>query len=266
MALARDLISLALRISGVTGLGQVASAVDLSDGLLTLNMMVSQWLRKRWLELHLLDVAIPLTGAQSYTVGLGGAVNIPRPDRIESAYLRLLGGNTPIDQPIEILDDREDYNLIWAKSLQGYPSAVFYDTGYPLATLYPVPIGNSRYELHISVKDGLSTFATLDSDSNLPAEYDAALTYNLAARIRPAYQLGPDATITALAMDALNVIRKSNAQLPHLQMPSGLPGMRGGGGAWWAGLGGGNGGTSPGNPSNGFQIGISLLNGSSVAL
>lgn len=270
MSLPRDLIGLALRVSGITGLGQVASTTDVNDAFTMLNQMAAQWARKRWLVPHLLDVALPLTGAASYTVGSGGALNIVRPDRIEYAYYRLRpSAANPVDYPLAVIDNHEDWAAVQLKSLRSLPAAVFYDTSWPLATLYvyPVtPIGSSVYELHILVKDGMGAFASLDADTGLPPEYDAALLYNLAARLRPAYGLGPDGSVTALALDALNTIRKANTQIPLARMPAGLPGTgRGSWGSWAAGL-GGAGGDPAFNSAQGFQLGLSPLNGMGILL
>ena len=44
-----DLITLALKDSGVLGAGQTALAEDMNDALSRLNMMLGQWNRRRWL-------------------------------------------------------------------------------------------------------------------------------------------------------------------------------------------------------------------------
>ena len=86
-----------------------------------MNMMLAQWQRKRWMVYSLDDVAFTPTGAASYTVGLGGTVNIPRPDRIEAAFVRLTNGAMPVDYPLALLEAREDYNKIALKNLQTFP-------------------------------------------------------------------------------------------------------------------------------------------------
>lgn len=87
---AGDLIALALRTAGILGQGQSSAAEDSSDALSLLNMMVAQWQRRRWLVWSLLDTAIVSTGVESYSIGPGQQVNLPRPDKIESAFVRLL--------------------------------------------------------------------------------------------------------------------------------------------------------------------------------
>lgn len=229
MTTVAELISLALLDSGVIGQGQTASAEDTNNAFRRLNMMLSQWQRKRWLVYHLIDVSLTSTGAQSYTIGTGGNFNTPRPDRLEAAFFRQIAGSgvQQIDYPLDLIQSREDYNNIALKTMGTWPSAIFYDSAYPLGNIYvwPVPAA-SLYAIHLTLKQPLTQFATLVETINLPPEYEAALHYNLCTRLRPAYQLAPDPSITALAVDSLNVIRNANTQLATLKMPAAVLGTR----------------------------------------
>jgi hypothetical protein len=86
---------------------------------------------------------------------------------------------------------------------------------------WPVPT-SGIYEIHVLVKAELAGFTDLSDDVNLPPEYQEAIMYNLAARLRPHYQLPPDPSITASPSRALNTIRVSNTQIATLLMPAGL--------------------------------------------
>lgn len=220
-----DLIIQALKKAGVLGVGQTAAAEDVNDAFLDLNMMLAQWQRKRWLVYHLVDVATPSTGAQSYSVGIGGDFNVARPDRLEAAFFRQTVQSQPaqIDYPLEILEAREDYDALALKQLTAFPSAIFYDAAFPTGAVYPWPIPQAAlYEIHLTVKAQLGQLAALAVPINLPPEYQAALLWNLAARLRPSYQMPPDPTITTLALDALNIISNANAQVPRLRLPADL--------------------------------------------
>lgn len=165
------------------------------------------------------DVAFQPTGSPSYTVGIGGDVNIPRPDKIEAAFVRLVNGPMPVDYPLALLEAREDYNKIALKNLATFPQIAFYDAAYPLANLYIWPAPSAeQYEIHITAKTQLAGFTDLKSDMRMPPEYQEALLYNLAARLRVMYQLPPDPGVTALALTSLNVIRNANAQVPRLSI------------------------------------------------
>jgi hypothetical protein len=222
MTTPNDIINQALKTSGVLGIGQTAAFEDTNDAFFLLNLMISQWNRKRWLVYHLIDVAFTSTGAVSYTVGPGQNFNCPRPDRIESAFFRQQIQSIPnqIDYPLEILESREDYNRIALKQLTSFPNYVWYDSAFPIGFLYPWPVPQANiYEVHISVKETLPQFTSLAQQINLPPEYFACILYNLAARLRPAYQLPPDPTIIGLAKDALSVVRGANTQIGRLTLP-----------------------------------------------
>ncbi len=227
---AADLVRLVLKDTGVLGVGQSATAEDTNDVFDTLNMMLGEWASKRWLIYHLEDVSIVSTGAMSYTVGPGGDIDtgaIQRPDRLEDGcfFRQITSASSPnqIDYPLSILESREDYSRIGLKQLSTIPQFVFYDPVFPLGVVYPWPVMQpTRYELHLLVKSQLSQFDNLADPINLPSQYYGALRYNLGTRVRPMYQLPPDPSLVALAMDSLSTIRNMNAAIPRLRMPAGI--------------------------------------------
>lgn len=221
---ANDIITLALKEAGVLGVGQSPLAEDINDAFLLLNGMIAQWQRRRPMVYHLVDVSKQATGAGSYTIGSGGDFNTARPAAINSAFVRQTNGSATVDYPLAVLSSREDYNDIVSKSVQSLPMAVYYDASYPLGTLYFWPVPTSLYQLHVTVYESLPKFTNLASQLSLPPEYFEALHYNLACRLRPAYQLPPDPTLVQLAKSALDTVKMANTQVPHLKMPAGLMG------------------------------------------
>lgn len=67
-----------------------------------------------------------------------------------------------------------------------------------------------------------NTTISLDSEYNMPEEYEEAIHYNLAIRLCSAYQLPVSKDTRSLAKSSLNTIRVANTQIPTLGMPSGL--------------------------------------------
>lgn len=214
------IISLAMKAAGILGQGQTASSAITQDAFDALNAMVGQWAVKRWLIYHLVDATKACTGAQSYTVGPGGDfVFAARPSDIESAYVTQTNSGQRIDTPLDILKAREDYNRIAMKSLATFPYTVYYDNAYPQGLLYPWPVPNFLYSLTITAKMPLSAFTSLSQDINLPAEYQEALVWNLAARLRVLNQLELDPGVLGLAKAALATVRAANTQIPMLSLP-----------------------------------------------
>ena len=221
----QQLINLALKKIGVLAAGQTPLADDITDAFAELNLMLAEWNSQRWLVYHLITQSIASTGAQSYTIGPGADINVPlRPNNIESAFFRQ-NNITPLspDYPLQIVAAREDYNRLRLKSLTAFPQYLFYDSDWPVGTLYPWPLMmGGLYTLFISYKDTLDSIQSTDMQINLPPQYYAAILYNLAARLRPSYQLPMDQTVAALAAASLNVVRGQNAQIRTLRMPGTL--------------------------------------------
>jgi hypothetical protein len=226
MSTARDLITLALKDAGIVGVGQPPAAEDINDGLTRLNSMIAQWSQRRWLVYHLVDVVFQATGALSYSLGIGGDIPTTRAAQIEAAFFRQIAGvpGSLVDYPLDVLYAREEYNRIALKAMSGFPSILFYDSGWPLGNVFLWPVPSNLYEIHLSIKATLQTFANLTDSFNFPPEYEEAMRLNLSVRFRVAYQLGPDAGLNGLAKVALNTIKNANAQIPTLQLPRFLVG------------------------------------------
>lgn len=228
MATGTDIAKDALLYAGITGQGVEPAGEDIQAALRIINDMLAQWSHRRWLVYNLIDTALVCKGAINYSVGPGGDFDfIHRPDRIEAAYVRLLQGGNPTlytDYSLEQILAREDYSRITLKQMASFPSVYFYDSAYPLGFIYPWPVPNAQYELHIITRTILVRIDTKAPGVTvvLPDEYDAALKWNAARRIRAAYRYPPDKEINALAQDGINTIRASNVQTPLLRMPAGL--------------------------------------------
>lgn len=222
MTVVADIINLALNDSGVLGVGQTPLAEDTNKALRRLNMMISQWNRRRWLVYHLVDTSAPCDGSVSYTVGTGGTFNIARPDRLEAAYIRQVvpTNPTPVDWPLRIIQSREEYSQITLKRLAAAPSeAIFYDSGYPLGAVYPWPLPNNQYELHLLTKSPLTAVTSTAQDLDLPPEYEMAIHTNFVNFLRGAYRLPPDPYFIGQGKATLQTIRGANFQVGRLSLP-----------------------------------------------
>lgn len=224
----RDIITLALKTANVVGVGQVASAEDMNDSFNLLNMLLAQLQRRRYFVYQLVTTGFVATGAQSYTVGLGGNFNIPRPAKIESAFFRQLFNNVqPVDYQLEILRSTEDYNRISLKSLNAFPRYAFYDMAYPIGNLFVWPLPSNQYEIFITTMLQLQQFANVGDTLALPPEYSAALMWNLTLELYPFYGLPVNPVVEKKAEASLRIIEESNVAIPQLQVPPALSNNRG---------------------------------------
>lgn len=227
MATGRDVIYQALWKAGITGRGITPSSTDTQDALADLQDMVDQWTTNRLMVWDLLNTGFTCDGRTTpYTVGPTGDYALsPRPNRIESAFVRQLQnvGTNRVDTPLRVIDAREEYDRINLKTLSSFPTAVFLDTAMPNASLYiyPWPSPSGQYAVYITTK-GVIPRITLQTDMDgLPRGYTAMMKFNLARRLRQSYGRGlrPDPELNRLANDSISVVMEANLQLPEMGMP-----------------------------------------------
>lgn len=226
----RSLVEQALLKAGITGRGIQPTAADMEDALSDLNDMLGQWRTQRYMVWSLLNTGFVSDGRSTdgYTVGPTGDYPLtPRPNRIESAFVRQLQntGINRVDTPLKVIDAREEYDKINLKTLVSFPEAVFLDTTMPNALLkiYPWPTAD-QYAVFITTKNTMPVI-TMDTDmSEFPDGYVPAMKFNLARRLRQAYGKGAkiDPELVRLANDALDVVMQANIQLPDMGMPVSL--------------------------------------------
>lgn len=222
-----QLITNSLQDAGVIGIDEDVEQPILNRAFNQANWLLATWARKRWLCYYIQDYSFVSTGANSYAVGLNQTINInPRPDRLEYAFVRFLNNTSipsqlPVDIPLEIIQSHEDYSRIAVKTVGTLPWRIFYDPKWPVGQLFPWPVPQSSlYEIHVGFKGVLPRFQSLQQKINFPPEYENALNWNLARRLRASYQMPPDPEVNALAKDGLNTIRLANQAMSTLRMPA----------------------------------------------
>lgn len=209
--------------AGVVGIDESIEQPIINRALFQTNGLIAQWARKRWLVYRIQDYSFISTGAFNYPVGQGMIVNInPRPDRLEYAFMRFLNtGQLPVDIPLEIVASHEDYSRIPVKRVGTLPWKIFYDPVWPVGLLFPWPVPQaSLYEIHVGFKVVLPRFNSLQQKINFPPEYEIALNWCGARRLRASYQMPADPEVNALARSSLSVIRSANAAMSTLTLPA----------------------------------------------
>ena len=224
----QQLLQNALVDAGIVGIDEAIEQPVLNRAFIQVNWLLAQWARKRYLAYCLQEYSFVSTGALNYTVGPGGTINMnPRPDRIEYAFLRFLqaAGSTPVDIPLRVIPSQQDYSRIAVKQIGTLSYEVFYQPQWPLGVLYPWPVPQAGlYGLYFGFKTILPRFQSIQQKINFPPEYEAALNWCLARRLRATNQMPPDPEINQLARDALNTIRLGNTAVPTLNMPEQIVG------------------------------------------
>jgi hypothetical protein len=155
VATARDFILLALKESGVLGVGQSPLPEDVNDCLTLLNRMLFGWQKKRWLVPSLYDISAIGNNAKSNLIGPGQYYNAARPDKIQAAYFVQLTGNSqssPVSFPLSPIWSYENYANTTLKELNSWPQFFFYDGAFPNGNVFIWPIPSSQYEIHLILK------------------------------------------------------------------------------------------------------------------
>jgi hypothetical protein len=166
MATAREFVTLAMKEAGVIGMGQTPNAEDINDCFTLLTRMLNLWQKKRWVVPNLIDVSAVGNDRISNLIGPGQHYNSLRPDKIQAAYFKQVGGgfssgfdsgfdssiNNDVSYFLTPIWSYEDYSRIGLKNLISWPSYYFYDGAFPYGNVFIWPVPSSRYEIHLLVK------------------------------------------------------------------------------------------------------------------
>lgn len=215
MATALDICTKALQIIGVQAVGEPVNADEAQDTLASLNTMIDSWSTERLSIYVITSNSFTLAASQlSYTLGPTGDLVMPRPMMIQDdSFIRVNGADFPL-----VLLAPAQYRGIIDKSpgATDLPIFAFYDTTFPLGTLYfwPPPIVGT--ELFLYSQQVLTGLATLATTFSFPPGYQRAFEYSLAEEIAPSYGVTPLPLVTRIAASARRNIKRMN--LPDLRM------------------------------------------------
>lgn len=197
MTTARTLIEQSLKKINVLGQGQTLSSNEAADALNALNNMLDSWSVEGGLIYTRATDTFNATGAQSYTIGSGGDVNIVRPIIIDAITISQGGTDYSVGQI-----GRDSYTGITDKAVQGVPESFYYDNNSPLSNLYLWPVATAGYTVNIYSLKPLSSFTGLTTDVALPPSIARGIVLNLALELCPDYGIEPGRHLEGLANTA----------------------------------------------------------------
>lgn len=234
MSTALDIIQGALRKIGQFAPGETLPASDANDALDTLNGLLDLLSNEHLFIYNNVENVLTLTpGKQTYTVGTGGEFNIPRPLRLSNIYTRVTSGASSLDYPCqEVSGDK--YAKIGLKSQPGpWPKMLYYDTGFPLATMYLWPVPSQGAQLHVW-SDMVLTNMNLTDALSMPQGYFLFLQYELATMLCPEYGVN-DSTAMMVSKLAASMKRKIKAlnSIPTAEVALDVAFVNGGVDAGW---------------------------------
>ena len=225
---ALDLITSSMRLIGSLASGETPSGAEATDGLDVLNGMVDAWQVQRLMIFTTARITqdvngnpFLLNGQQSYTLGTGGDLNIPRPARIDTyGIIQLNNAQQPLELGLQNLTI-DQWQTIPVKNIQSaLPTAVWNDGGFPLMTLSFWPIPNTGVGLALYPWVALNEFTDLTTEYSFPPGYYKCLRYNLAldlmAEYPGNYAQEVMAAVPAIAKASMAVVKSFNAPIQYL--------------------------------------------------
>ncbi len=226
-----QLISLAIDTIGAAQMDETPKPYELATGLTRLNMMMDAWSVDNLMVMGTLMESFPLTtGTASYTIGIGGAFNTPKPSDVSEAFIR---DSSNLDSGLDIVSEDEWMSYDDKAFTSGRPLSLYYDQGPPqqavqtgVVWLYPIP--DATYTLFLGQQKALTEFGSQTDVVSFQTAYYEALLYNLALRLFRSYFKGQTpipADIVELARESKRVIERMNNERVH--MVCDVPGKRG---------------------------------------
>lgn len=225
------IITAALRLIKIIRFsGQTGATEELADGLAALNNLVDNWSTERLLVPVVGFNSFPLTAATpTYTIGTGGAINTPRPIRIDAAGIvqaAYNSGTVNFRTELKLLRESEYVAIKDKTATADIPEKLYYAPGVALGTIYlwPIPNVSSATNLELSAWTALASFPDQTTDVAIAPGYARALIYNLAVELQSEF---PDSELTkedaAIAVEAKRSIMKLNGlmvpEMPDLATP-----------------------------------------------
>lgn len=213
------LLKQAIRKTGALDLLAEPEPTEYENALESANSMLKTWAVNGLVTFHIVKENFALeAGKADYTIGTDGDFNTARPNQVVVGFLRDSNG---YDYPVKVID-REKYNSLPVKTLSARPTEIYVYPTFPLSTIYTNTEPDQAYTLYLDSLKPLTALA-LDTELNLPPEYEEAIIYNLAMRLCPDYGRQVPVIVAKVADDSLKAL--SIQPVPESNM-EGVPGTQ----------------------------------------
>ena len=189
-----DIIKGALRLCGAVALGETPTTDQVTEASESLNMLVKAWQADGMALWARGEYTLPLTlSSQSYAIGTGQTVDIPKPLKITQAILH--DTQTNVDIPMRIIT-RDEYLRLGNKTTTGQPIQIYYDPQRDHGVLYVYPPANSSAvsykQIKFTYQKPFEDFDASTDNPDFPQEWYEALKYGLASRLAGEYGISMD--------------------------------------------------------------------------
>lgn len=217
---ALNLITDVLLDMGVLADQETPTAAQSVGALTKLNDLIESWNLDPQKLYGATQYIIPFVANQAtYTIGVGGDLNVARPNQITQAFVRSTSQapSQQQDLPITILTDQQWADIPVKGMVGTFPYAVWFNMTNPLIVAHITPIATgSNYSLVFWDNNDNATLA-LNTVLTLPPGYKRALKYGLFIELAAGYQIAVPDSIATLAVTSKLSIDRQNLQLNTLE-------------------------------------------------
>jgi len=211
MSTGTALFTRALRMLGAVNSGGTPTANEFADCLTAFNSLLESWRNDRLLVYATLESTLTMVSSQqTYTVGIGGDLNITRPISFDDAFMRVSG----VDTGVQMIEQPEWDALGMKTSTSTLIEKIFYNatmTG-SLGTLKVYPVPSAANELHLISWIVLDSLSAYTDTVTFPPGYDRMCASNLAIEMAPEFRIEPSTTLMKIARDSMAAIKAINAR------------------------------------------------------
>ena len=221
----QDLIDAALKTLGVLAAGETATAEESIDALLRLNDLIDSWSTENLLIpsklREVFDLSVP-SFQQTYTMGVGGNFNTPRPMKLENVNIQLTAQSPVVEIPMEIMNQDEYAGVILKTIQSAFPLSLYADNAFPLCNISVWPVPTAACSLVTYSWKPLTEIATLTTALSLPPGYQRALRLMLAVELAAEFGKALPPELTTMAGEAKATIKRMNTQAKYLRVDNAL--------------------------------------------
>ena len=185
--------------------------------------MVDQWSTERMLVFAMVRATWAIvSGTGSYTVGAGGAVNIPRPVYIDAVAFQDTSPTLTTEYKLSFYTDAAREGTVLKTLTSPFPTSWYYDPFFPLGTLvlWPTPTSTTLQGV-IYYPQAVARFPLLTTTVSMPPGYEELLVTNLAIVLAASYSRQVDPSLRERAVNAKALVKRSNTRLVDLNFEAG---------------------------------------------
>lgn len=225
-----DLLNDSLQVLQVRSPDSPLTGAEFSEGMRTFNALLESYSTSSLLVYTVTNAQFPLqSGVESYTMGVGGVFNSPRPTEILNARVIVSGIATvqQLDYPV-VEVEFDTYSAISMKLMEtSWPSIFYNDGAFPLTNInvWPVP-QSSGYTLVLNYLSPATEITGPNTVIDMPPGYYRWLKFQGAVELAPSYQVNASQSTIMLADSARRMLEQVNARVPSMNV--GMAGSNGG--------------------------------------